>query len=429
MKRLLIALGILLSASAMADPSFAPKSCVQTQQDLCMDATPCKMISGINACLNGAALPNGAVRVNASCWQYQAAFTCEDSSSIDTCQPLRDRGCGQIGTSCLNTDPSGKCGMANFTYSCPDKPASTKQETICDTSFCKDGTGCFDTTSPPDRDFGQAAALVEVSREAGVYGIKNGNIEVFKGYADECSVKVLGGSTIKSCCTKEPGGAAFTNNAVMSTAISAGGAVGKEALKAGSKYVYDSLYQSLDSGLMKDGLSSMGSSLGLDAASMGSNFGAYGFQFSFSMESGFGFVGFDPTSFAIAIAIMVIQKWLACDSNEQVLSMKKGQNLCVYTGSYCSSKVLGFCVEKKEKSCCFNSILAKIVNVQGRLQLGLPSDQCGGFNQAQIQALDFTKMDFSEFIASIVTPTPNTGSLTNQINSTVQKKVTDYYGQ
>ena len=68
--------------------------------------------------------------------------------------------------------------------------------------------------------------------------------------------------------------------------------------------------------------------------------------------------------------------------------MKRGQNLCVHVGTYCSRKVLGVCLEKKERHCCFNSKLARIINRQGRAQLGLPMNSCGGFNQAQLQALE-----------------------------------------
>lgn len=433
MKRLLTLIGLFCAATAWAGPSLSPKSCVQTQQDICVDTTPCKTFSGVTACLNGVALPNGATRVNASCWQYQATFTCEDSSSIDSCQPLRDRGCGQIGTTCLSTDPSGKCVTADFTFSCPDKPPTTKQETVCDTSYCKDGTGCFNTTSTPDKDFGQAAAMVEVSRQAGVYGVDPTKVEVFKGYLEECSVKVLGGTELKSCCKSSGGGGGYTNHAVLSAGLSAAGGIGgayaKDAIKTGSSYVYDALYAQTDSALIDKGLTSMNS--WASDLSSSANFGAYGFTFSFSAESGFAFVGFDPYSFAISIAIQMVTEWLSCTPDEQTLSMKRGQNLCVFVGSYCSSKipVINVCIEVKQQSCCFNSILAKTVNRQGRAQLGLPANQCGGFNQSQLQAMDFSKMDFSEFIASLNVDSVNHGALNNQINSTVQQKVNTYYGQ
>ena len=159
----------------------------------------------------------------------------------------------------------------------------------------------------------------------------------------------------------------------------------------------------------------------------GSEFGAYGFTFSYSADAGFSFVGFDPYSFAIAIAIQIVTEWLNCEPQEQTFQMKKGQNLCVYVDSYCAKSVLGVCTEIRERSCCFNSVLAKLVNHQGRQQLGLPLNQCGGFNQQQIEAIDFSKIDFSEFIASIYVEPVNNAELNKQVNATVHDKVNNYY--
>lgn len=431
MKRLFFILFLIIANSALAVPSLAPRTCGLLQPEVCIDQTPCKTIDGMNLCLSGAALPAGSLRINADCWEYQSTYTCEDEGSIDTCQPLRDAGCGQIGSSCLATDRNGKCVSSTFNFTCPDKPASTKNETVCDSSFCQGGVGCFDTTYPTDKDFGQAAAMVEVSRQAGVYGVDADKIEIFKGYHEECSIKVLGGTELKSCCKSAGGGGAYTNHAVVMTGLKAAGAVagaaGKGAIKAGSKYMYDSLYGATDSVLFDKGLASMSDYA--SGLSSGTSFGAYGFTFSFSMDAGFAFTGFDPYSFAISIAINMVMEWLSCTPDEQTLTMKKGQNLCTYVGSYCSQRVpiIGTCMEIKQQQCCFNSILAKTVNRQGRSQLGMPSDQCGGFNQSQIQRLDFSVMDFSEFIASIMPELPNQKDTSDQINKTVLDKVKGYY--
>jgi len=435
MKRILMLVLALSAECAWAVPSLEPNTCIQDKADVCIDATPCKKIGGITACLAGTDNPPlSAVIMTASCWQYQAAFTCTDTASVDTCKPLRDRGCGQIGTRCVSTDDSGTCMSSDLTFSCPDKPASVVEKNVCDTSICNiDGTGCFDTTRPDDKDFGQAAAMMEASREAGVYGVNGGAVEIFKGYKEECSVKTLGGSSIKSCCAASGGGESFNNYSVIGLTAKAAYAVGKEEIKAGSKYVYDALFQSQDANVMQEGMSAAAGGLtdtaseGV-AAEAGTSFGAYGFEFSYSAAGGFEFVGFDPYSFAFAVAVHIITEWLACDPNEQTMQLKRGQNLCVYLDTYCSSKVLGVCVERKEQHCCFNSVLAKLINRQGRAQLGLPMDQCGGFTQAQLQALDFSRIDLSEFIATITPKDIGAGETTSTVSDTVNKKVTDYYG-
>ena len=109
--------------------------------------------------------------------------------------------------------------------------------------------------------------------------------------------------------------------------------------------------------------------------------------------------------------------------------MKKGQNLCVQVDAYCSSKVLGICVERKEVHCCFNSKLAKIINRQGRAQLGISMSQCSGFSQDQVIQLDFSRMDLMEFIAEITPKDVNSGTLSNKVNQSVQQRVKNYYSQ
>ncbi len=47
--------------------------------------------------------------------------------------------------------------------------------------------------------------------------------------------------------------------------------------------------------------------------------------------------------------------------------------------------------------CVFESTLARIVNTQGRLQLGLPTSECKGLSIEQIKQIDFAKIDFSGF--------------------------------
>lgn len=436
-KRLLL-IAALLSSSAYASPTFEPGSCQQDVADRCIDLTPCKKFGDVTACLAGTpSPPANAVMLTESCWQYEASFTCRDSSSVDTCTPLRDRGCGQINTQCLtykNDDPAQGCISATLTFQCPDKPPTVKETTICDTSLCQaDGTGCFDTSHRPDRDFGTAAAMAEAQRESGVYGTHGGTPEVFKGYMDECSVKTIGGSDIKSCCTAAGGGSAYTNYAVIGVTAKAAYAVGKEEMKAGSKYLYDALFNAQDASLAAEGASAAAGGLSGEvadgvASQAGTSFGAYGFEFSYSAAGGFEFVGFDPYSFAFSVAVMIITEWLSCDTQEQVMQMKRGQNLCVYIESYCASKVLGVCVEKKERHCCFNSVLAKLINRQGRAQLGLPMNQCGGFDTDQLARLDFSTMDLSEFIATIVPKDVTSGELTPSVTETVNKKVCDYYG-
>lgn len=52
--------------------------------------------------------------------------------------------------------------------------------------------------------------------------------------------------------------------------------------------------------------------------------------------------------------------------------------------------------------CSFNSVLAKIINTQGKPQLGLDVSNCAGLSMEQLGQLDFTKIDFSEFSSQML---------------------------
>lgn len=70
-------------------------------------------------------------------------------------------------------------------------------------------------------------------------------------------------------------------------------------------------------------------------------------------------------------------------------------------------------------------MVSKIINQQGRAQLGMSSGtaespDCSGFTVAQLQALDFTKIDLSEFTAGIQANLPNVSSVQSNISSKMQ---------
>ena len=142
-------------------------------------------------------------------------------------------------------------------------------------------------------------------------------------------------------------------------------------------------------------------------------------------------LAFDPWSLVIAIVIYVIMSLMECDEREGRLALQRGASLCHEVGSYCSRKILGSCVTTTHSHCCFNSVLSRIINEQGRAQVGrgwgdARNPQCGGFTIAELQSLRFDVMDFSEFYASIVPVLPNVSGI--QGNNTTRVPGC-YYGQ
>ncbi len=123
-------------------------------------------------------------------------------------------------------------------------------------------------------------------------------------------------------------------------------------------------------------------------------------------------VGIDPTSIAISLAINFMMEFLlsGCDQQDMEAAMLRASGMCHEIGTYCSSSVLGVCLQKARGACCFNTKLGRIIQEQGRPQLKAfngnlwgtaKKPTCRGFTPEEFQALDFSKMDLSEYYADI----------------------------
>ena len=91
-----------------------------------------------------------------------------------------------------------------------------------------------------------------------------------------------------------------------------------------------------------------------------------------------------------------------CTKDEQTLMDMRSKNLCVYVGKDAKKK-MGVETITKHHFCCWGNLLDKVIQVEGRKQLGINfgsggSPHCRGLTLEEIQRLDFSKMDFSEFI-------------------------------
>lgn len=123
-------------------------------------------------------------------------------------------------------------------------------------------------------------------------------------------------------------------------------------------------------------------------------------------------VGFDPTSIAISLAINFMIEVLlqGCDQEDMETGMLRGSGMCHEVGTYCTVSFLGLCLQKAKSHCCFNTKLGRIIQEQGRPQLKsfnaigwgpVKHPMCRGFTPEEFQALDFSKIDLSEYYADI----------------------------
>ncbi|WP_354293701.1 conjugal transfer protein TraN [Sphingomonas sp. 1185] len=206
-----------------------------------------------------------------------------------------------------------------------------------------------------------------------------GTIQIFSGRAVRCRTAGLG-TTFSNCC-KDKGKVVRDGNGSALSSAGATVAVAKGVL-TGMKAAYTAF---------------QAGATATQAASTGARALI---------------IGIDPTSLAISVAINLMIEVLlqACDQQDMETAMLKGSGMCHEVGSYCTSKILGVCVQKARGQCCFNTKLGRIIQEQGRPQLkafagigwGTPKKPfCRGFTAEEFQALDFSRMDLSEYYTEI----------------------------
>lgn len=121
----------------------------------------------------------------------------------------------------------------------------------------------------------------------------------------------------------------------------------------------------------------------------------------------------------------------SCSEEEKMLVQDARAGRCHLVGSYCSNKtILGICTMTRLNWCCFNSKLARIFNEEGRPQLGkgwgtVEDPDCSGFTPEQLQSLDFSAMDLSEFYSDVMARTK--GLDIDQLQQNVTDRITNYY--
>ncbi len=121
-----------------------------------------------------------------------------------------------------------------------------------------------------------------------------------------------------------------------------------------------------------------------------------------------------------------------CNAAERELDKKDDKGLCHRVGSYCSDRVLGVCVTRKDAYCCFESKLSRILQQQGRQQINKPwgapkSETCKGFTLEEFSRLDLSVMNFSEVYADFI----DAAKLPDEVDTSqqIQQRIEDYLQQ
>lgn len=127
--------------------------------------------------------------------------------------------------------------------------------------------------------------------------------------------------------------------------------------------------------------------------------------------------------------VPLLTPWL-CNAADRAVDTKDDKGLCHKVGSYCSDSVFGICVTRKQSYCCFSSKLTRILQEQGRAQIGKgwgapKRPVCTGFTVAEFQTLDLSRMDFTEVYAEFA----DAARVPDEVGQSIemQRKIEEYY--
>ncbi|ENI8049712.1 conjugal transfer mating pair stabilization protein TraN [Vibrio cholerae] len=401
------------------------------------------------------------------CWtdpQGETHCPVNSGGNLNSCTDFENNPqCGFISSKCVDgaEGASGTCYVHEDTYDCGSDVAvptlEKETEYQCGGPIRCMGDDCLDVTKTQSTDFARATALLNAAQFmtqdmscTGLDGDKNptGDENVicsaFAGEAGECKIAVGG---VSDCCEK-PSNISLADylNLIMAVPKLDGAimALGSEANPSAIKGAYqilrepvlegwtevtkpfasyienmsgavDSFYQPVEQFVdelidqlteqVKEVMADVMKSLGQDAATQEAAAGGAGKLAQESlMESAATWLSTAMTIYTVyVVAMVMIQMIYKCEEEEFTMNAKRALKNCSYVGSYCKSKVLGACVEKREAYCCFNSPLSRIVQEQVRPQLGMDfgnadNPQCGGIPLDKIAEIDWSKVNLDEWL-------------------------------
>lgn len=393
-----------------------------------------------------------------------------EGRNTDTCGALEaDPTCGFISETCVGSamGKSGTCYVSERKYDCgksvevEDKTKNTI--TTCTGPMKCMGADCLTYKTEDNKDFSKAAALLQASQFmaqdmvcTGLDGNGNPTMDqnvtcrVFKGKGGQCKIAVGG---VQDCC-ESPGGTSLADYITLLMAVPK----------------LDGAIMSLDSGnvvrsaysVMKEPITSAWSEISAPLTSYAEGITGTVTEFfspitelytqfvsqlkgalqellvetiqstateaisaeaanqmaQNSMNQISSFASSVMTVYTVyVVAVAVIQIIWACEKDELDLSMKKDLKSCTYLGSYCKSKVLGMCIEKRQSYCCYSSPLSRIMNEQAYPQLGknfgtVENPVCEGLSPDEIGRLDWDRINLDEWMG-ILAQTNNLDTVNN----------------
>ena len=91
-----------------------------------------------------------------------------------------------------------------------------------------------------------------------------------------------------------------------------------------------------------------------------------------------------------------------CSASEIELAEERNAGNTHYLGTRCAKRVFGVCIRRERVWCVFGSKLGRILQQQGRAQLGVGWSSCRGLTVAEVEGIDFASLDLSEFTEDLM---------------------------
>lgn len=378
----------------------------------------------------------------------------ENYQDIEQCKKYEDNPqCGFISSECVDgaRGSQGNCYVHEEKYDCGydvEVPSLEKEtEYSCGGPIRCMGDDCLDINKTQSADFARASALLNAAQFMtqdmsceDITGENNTYCKAFSGDQGECKVAVGGA---QDCCEKPSGLSMEDYLALIMSVPKLDGAIlslqDGSAIKGAYQAIRDpaitgwteitkpftSYMENITGAIdnftqpitdvakeaiqaLKDQVSKItGQALG-----NASTTGSAGVPIDASegmMEQMIGnpaasvLNGIMTAYTAYVVAMMVIQIVWECEDKEFELNAKRALNSCHQVGSYCKTKVLGACIEKRQTYCCFSSPLSKIIQQQIRPQLGLSwgsakAPQCDGIPLNRLAEVDWEQVNLDEWL-------------------------------
>lgn len=404
------------------------------------------------------------------CWtdpQGEQHCPVNSGTNPDNCGALESNpSCRFLSSECVDgaKDGQGNCYAYTVRYDCGqdvDIPSADETSTYtCPGGIGCMGSACIDTTAGTNHDFAHAVAALQaadyMSMDMNCPRTQENNIDpntctVFKGEASECKIAV--GGQVNCCDTPDAGvslgqyitllsktrkiaglvtgeggvlhgawtkitkpvtdawgsvtsyfsSAVDTNASATPTHMIGLEKLEQMAMKKTANFLVNTFGEST-ADLFFSASAEGGASAGVGDVASGAQQGTV--SLGGAVGSAVSVVMWAYTAYVVAkLLISVIWK---CEKPEFELGAKRKLKSAHYIGSYCKSKVLGACIEKRKSYCVFNSPLSRILQEQIRAQLGISwgsskHPDCRALTVAEINEVDWDKINLDEWLAILQT--------------------------